>query len=443
MSLSGHELKMRAHEILARPRVQLVLLLGSCVALHAWHLAHALRDPYLQHRVVDEAFFHSWGSAIASGTLTSDLPFFTSPLFAYWLGLIYTVAGDSVATVVVANAILGVATVALTWEAARRIVGLRAALLAGILVAACRAPMFYVALPEKSALVLFLTALCIFSFAWAEERPGSRRFVVAGVAAGAAALAHPLMLLMAPAVAVHVLAKMRGARHAVLPVVLYAAGALAAVLPATVHNFAKSGEGILVCWNGGAALYAGNQSWNRSGTYAPPPFSSATIQSEIFDYWREAERRVGHPMRPGETSAFWTREALREMWKDPALTAERFVRRLHWTFGDDELQDSRTFSFYAERLPSLRFLPWGFGVVALLGSLAGLAAARDRRVVFLLVFIGPARVTALLRRFGHETTRALPRCPRSSLYCFGAEGNSNARNACCAMCCVLVLPTRM
>ena len=56
----------RTRELLSRPRVQLTLLLGSSVALHAWHLAYALTDPYLQHRVVDEVFFHAWGSDIAA-----------------------------------------------------------------------------------------------------------------------------------------------------------------------------------------------------------------------------------------------------------------------------------------------------------------------------------------------------------------------------------------
>lgn len=387
------EMWSRTREGLSRPRRQLALLLALSVGLHAWHLACALRDPYLQHRVVDEAYYHSWGNAIASGALSGDLPFFTSPLFAYWLGLLYALGGDTLATVLVANAILGVATVALTWGAALRLVGPRPALWAGLLVAACRAPVFYAGLAEKSALVLFLTALTVFALAWADKHPGKGRFAVAGVAAGTAALAHPLILVMIPAVAVHALASMRGARNALSVVTSYAAGALVAVAPATLHNFAKSGEVILVCWNGGAALYAGNESWNKSGLYAPPPFSMATIQSETFDYWREAERRVGHHMKPAETSAFWTHQALREMWGDPALTGERYVRRLRWTVGDHEIEDSRTFAFHAERLPSLRILPWGFGLVALLGILGALAVVRERRLVFLLAFIGAYAAT--------------------------------------------------
>lgn len=380
---------MRAREIISSPRAHLAALVASSVALHAWHLSCALVDPYLQHRVVDEVYFHSWGRAVASGTLTSDLPFFTSPLFAYWLGLIYSIAGDSLAAVLVANAILGVAATALTWGAALRLVGTRAALVAGALVVLCRAPLFYAGLPEKSALVLFLTALTVFAFAWAQERPRGWRFVVAGLATGAAALAHPLLLVLIPAAAVHALASRRGVRHALTAVAAYTAGGLLALAPATLHNYARSGEAILICWNGGATLYAGNQSWNRLGLYAPPPFSNATIESEIHDYWREAERRTGRAMRPAETSAFWTREALREILLDPGLAAERFARRLRWAFAEYEIQDSRTYAFYAERLPSLRLQPWGFGLVALLGTLGAFAAVRDRerRLVFLLVFV--------------------------------------------------------
>lgn len=378
-------LAARALRLLSRPAAQLAILLALSATLNAWHLACALRDPYLQQRVVDEVYFHAWGRAIAAGRLASDLPFFTSPLFAYWLGLLYVLAGDSVAVVLVANAVLGVATVALTWDAGRRMVGPRAALAAGILLAGCRAPVFYAGIPEKSALVLFLTAACVDAFAWAEEGESRRRTALAGAVAGVAALAHPLVLVAVPAAAVHLILG-RGARRGLLGAALYAAGALAAVLPATIHNYAKSGEVILVCWNGGAALYAGNERWNTSGMYAPPPFSTATIQSEISDYWREAERRVGRPLGPAESSAYWTREALREMADVPGLSAARFARRLRWAFGDYELQDSRTFAFYAGRLPSLQGPRWGFGAVAVIGLLGALALLRDRRVTFLTAF---------------------------------------------------------
>lgn len=378
-------LARRALVLLSRPAAQLAVLLAASAALHAWHLACAVRDPYLQQRVVDEVYFHAWGRAVAEGRLVGDLPFFTSPLFAYWLGLLYTLAGDSVAVVLAANAVLGVATVALTWDAARRTVGPRAALAAGILLVGCRAPVFYAGLPEKSALVLFLAAACVDAFAWAEGRGGRRRMAVAGAVAGLAALAHPLLLVAVPAAALH-LVLARRARPALLGAVLYLAGALAAVLPATVHNYARSGEVILVCWNGGAALYAGNERWNTSGMYAPPPFSTATIQSEITDYWREAERRTGRPLSPAESSAFWTREALREMAEVPARSAARVARRLRWAFGDYELQDSRTYAFYAERLPSLGGPRWGFGALAVVGLLGAMVSLRDRRATFLIAF---------------------------------------------------------
>jgi tetratricopeptide (TPR) repeat protein len=179
----------------------------------------------------------------------------------------------------------------------------------------------------------------------------------------------------------------RGVRRALLSAALYAIGALAAVLPATIHNYARSGEVILVCWNGGAALYAGNERWNTSGMYAPPPFSTATIQSEITDYWREAERRAGRRLSPAESSAYWTREALREMAEVPALSAARVGRRLRWAFGDYELQDSRTYAFYAERLPSLGGPRWGFGGLAVVGLLGAVASLRDRRVTFLVAIV--------------------------------------------------------
>jgi 4-amino-4-deoxy-L-arabinose transferase-like glycosyltransferase len=375
----------RILDLLSRPRWQLALLLVGAAGVHAWLTATAIGDPYLSMPIGDEEYFHAWASAIASGTLASPTAFVTGPLFAYWLGALYSVFGDSVSTVLVANAVLGVATVALVWGTAYRVAGPRAAAIAGVLVAVCRAPLFYEGAPDKTALVLFLSALALFAIAWAEDHPSWRRSFLAGLAAGAAALAHPLLLVLVPVVAVHS-ALLHGVRTSIRTTAPYAGAALLAISPATIHNWVVSGDPVLISANSGMTLYIGNHRANATGLYEPPPFSGPYMDAEVSGFWREAERRTGRSLRAAEVSSFWTREALREMSGDPRLSLTRFLRRLRWTVNSEETTDSRTYEFYTERLPVLRFAPWGFGFIAVLGLVGAALAIRERRLRVLVGF---------------------------------------------------------
>jgi hypothetical protein len=252
---------------------------------------------------------------------------------------------------------------------------------AGALVAFCRAPIFYESSPDKTSLVLFFTALAFFALAVAVDRGSPRAWVAAGLAVGFGALGHALLLAFLPAAAAGLLLLQGAARKTLVCVAAYGLGACLGVAPATVHNAVRGGELELICSNGGIGLYLGNHAGNPTGLYTSPPFSRAEYSSELADFKSEAERRVGRPLGPGQVSAFWTRQALREMADQPLLTLTRFLRKVRWTVGEEEISDTRSFDFYLTQLRVLPRLPWGFGFVAALGLVGGCVSLRGRRVV--------------------------------------------------------------
>jgi tetratricopeptide (TPR) repeat protein len=92
-------------------------------------------------------------------------------------------------------------------------------------------------------------------------------------------------------------------------------------------------------------------------------------------------------MGPGEVSRYWSSEAIAEMRAHPRLTATRFLRKLRWAFGSEDLADTRTFEFYVVELPALRFLPWDFGLVSVLGLVGAFLSVRDRRRAVVVAFV--------------------------------------------------------
>jgi 4-amino-4-deoxy-L-arabinose transferase-like glycosyltransferase len=361
------------------------LLMGLAAAVHLVHAAVAARDPYLEFRVGDELYYDGWARQIAGGALLGEGPFFSTPLFAYVLAGLYRLGLDGVPAVLAMNAALGLAAVAFTWSAARRLAGPVAALWAGALVAFARPVLVYEGAPEKTTLVLALCAAAFAAATWAAAAPTWRRALLAGAVTGLAALGHALALLLVPAVLVH-LAVNGGLRRALRPGAAYVAGALLAVSPATVHNAVTGGELILVCSNGGHNLYLGNHLGNATGLYTSPPFSTPNMVEEERSFRQEAERRAGRPLRPGEVSAFWSRQALREMAAVPGLTVERFLRKLRWAVNQEEITDTRSYGFYAGRLPTVRWLLWDFGLPSVLAILGAAVLWRRRWAALPLAF---------------------------------------------------------
>jgi 4-amino-4-deoxy-L-arabinose transferase-like glycosyltransferase len=354
--------------------------------LYVGHALLASEDPYLQLRLGDEGYYDEWARRIAAGSFLHPVPFFTSPLFAYWLAALYHLGLDSLRAVLLANAALGIAAVAFTWSAARRLAGPVEALVAATMVALGRTVLVYASMPDKTALVLCLAALAMAAAAWADERPAVARWLAAGAAAGIAALAHPLLLVLVPAVAVHVAVRC-GVRMDLRSGAAYLAGVLLSIAPATIHNAVVGGELILICSNGGQNLYVGNHAGNLTGLYTAPPFSRGNIAREEAEFHLEAERRHGREMGAGEASSYWTAEALRQMSATPGLTVVRFLRKVRWALGQQEVRDTRTYDFYAGRFATTRLLLWDFGLPAVLGLLGAAAFFRDRRLVLPIAFL--------------------------------------------------------
>lgn len=335
-------------------------------------------DVYLEFRQGDEAYYHQWALRILGGEWAWGRPFFTTPLFAYFLALAYAAGGQDLAYLRLLNMAMGIGTVALTYGTARRILGPYPAVAAALLAGWCTAPIFYEWFPEKTSLVLFLTAAALFLASRALESRRAIPWLVAGVAAGLAALAHSLLIVFVPAVAFQLLLDRTAARRAAARSAgVYALGFLLGVLPATAHNFLQDGSFVLIGTHGGTTFYLGNQRANPDGRYVLPAFAHGNADSEELDFRQEAERRSGRRLSPAEVSRFWFRQGWADIRADPALALRRFRHRLRWAVGDAEETDTRTFAFYRSRHRLLGPPLWGFGLVSLLGLLGlGLTAGR-------------------------------------------------------------------
>jgi tetratricopeptide (TPR) repeat protein len=210
------------------------------------------------------------------------------------------------------------------------------------------------------------------------------------------ALARQNALLFAPLLAAlaftPLVASVAPARRAALAAALLAGAALF-VLPATVRNYAVSGDVVLVNSTGGILMYTG---WNpeATGVYTVPsmlPRALADDPIEQKDAYRWlAEQRTGRKLAPSEVSAYWRSEALRFAFENPAhaLRLGLWKARLFWSAF--EAWDNRSFTVSRPSSWVLRLSPVSFALVAPLALLGiALTLARWRRLVppYLVVLV--------------------------------------------------------
>ncbi|GAB3916340.1 hypothetical protein GCM10027613_14520 [Microlunatus endophyticus] len=206
----------------------LVLLLATTAVLYLWSLsASGYANSF--YSAAAQAGSESWkafffGSLDASNSITVDKP----PASLWLMGLSVRIFGLSSWSILVPQALLGVATVGVVYASVRRISGHPAALAAGAITALTPSAALMFRFNNPDALLLFLLVLAGYCLLRAIEKHGARWLMVAGALVGLGFLTKMLQaFLVLPAFGlVYLIAAPIGVRKRLLHLL----GALAAVI---------------------------------------------------------------------------------------------------------------------------------------------------------------------------------------------------------------------
>jgi tetratricopeptide (TPR) repeat protein len=313
-----------------------VLLVGALLRLG--HVV-AIRDAiWLRHLLLDHRVYDEWGQRIAAGDWVGSQAYFVDPLYAYFLGVVYAIAGHRPLVVLVIQAGLGVGTCYLTCLLGRRVFGPRIGILAGLVMALYAPAIFGEALIEKTALGVFLFTLSLVLYLGQSRR----QIILSAVVLGLAALARGTFLVFIPLGAVALL--LRGPSGARIRVNGEIAGrflmASFLVLSVAVARNSLVAGVTATTTNLGQNLYIGNHAGNVDGTYTPPSFVRPDPRFEEADFRAEAERRQDRALTPQEISSYWRGQAFAEMAEHPRLTLERTIKKVRLFWHDYEVPDN-------------------------------------------------------------------------------------------------------
>jgi tetratricopeptide (TPR) repeat protein len=374
--------------------IPLGIILGALVVRVVFLLQ--TRDLILYyHPVLDSGFFNQWADFKRQiGWIDASVPFRES-LYAYFLGVIYTVFRESTTIARLVQCVLGSLTALLVYSTARRLFGAVAGLAAGVIFVFYGPAVFFASELNDTTLAIFLLMLSAYLLVRAaESRPGANT-LFSGLFLGAAAVTKFMVWVALPAWIFHLLlARTPRLRKAVIPLAI---GVLIAPLCYQFLLTQSDQLGLVpprLGWHAflGSGSVGGTvrEPFRRITLNTPEGSRTALAADGLIDGQRDALRfanlETDRTHTNVEAGRYWHRRAYDDFAASPGRWLRNYFTKLGTLMGPAEPPANIDQRFIAGYSGLLRTRVFTFAVVAPLG-LVGLVALRRRGALYASLFV--------------------------------------------------------
>jgi tetratricopeptide (TPR) repeat protein len=307
--------------IATHPGLVAVAILAYALGLRFVHWNEFRHSLLAQVPLLDEAYYRDEAWSIARGAPPAADAFFMTPLYPYFLSVVFRFLGDGAATVAGVQLGLGALAGPLLFLAARAVVRPALALAAGAALGSYAPLLFYESLLLVEGLVLL--ALVAALFLALAVRPRGWVAALAGVALGVAVLGRGSNLALVPVFAVW-MARGGGRRRGAARAALVLAGVAVVLAPLVIRNVTRTGRLLLLTANVGLNAYIGNGP-EATGVFAHIPGLDPQLDALTPRY---VQRHVGHPVTVVEASDWWMERTRAWVREHPGRTVNLFGLKL-------------------------------------------------------------------------------------------------------------------
>jgi tetratricopeptide (TPR) repeat protein len=372
--------------------IAIFLLALAVRLLHVWQIRRA---PLFAELMGDSRSYDEWAQRIAAGDWIGHDVFYQAPLYPYFLGAVYAIAGRDLLVVRVIQAVLGSVACVCVALAGRTFFSPGIGAAAGVILALYAPAIFFDGLIQKSTLdVVFLSvALWMMSRTYNAEhaehagkkcsrrvlrvlRGSSLQWLLLGLAIGALSLTRENAIVFTIVIGIWLLVEFSPRAPVVAS---FLAGLAIVILPVAIRNSIVGGGFYVTTAQFGPNFYIGNNP-NADGTYQSLRFGRGAPEYERQDATEIAERDLGRSLTPAEVSGYWTDRALDFITGRPAEWLRLTARKIALLVNATEMLDTESQESYAEWSLPLRVT----GIVGHFGVLVPLA-------VFGIIAVWPTR----------------------------------------------------
>ena len=349
---------------------------------------HEIRGcAFFDQPVSDGWVYDQRAQGIAAGDWIGPADFVHAPLYAYYLGLIQVVAGDSLWWPRFAQMLGGSLACVLVALTARRLFDARVGWLAGLLLALYPPAIFFDGLIQKASLTLLLCALLLWLVMRLADAPTRWGWTIAGAVLGLLILTRQNTLLLVPLFFawLWLTARKHPRRQRAAWTAFAALGLVVTLFPWALRNRVVLGDWVLTTPNLGQNFAMGNHP-QATGTYLPFQRGRASGRYEQQAWVRAAERARGRSLSAQEVSEYYLDAALAWIRANPSAWLMLTLKKGLLVCNAYETPDTEDYYLYQTWSLPLHLLDtfWHFGVLAPLAAVGlWFSRAQWRRLWFL------------------------------------------------------------
>lgn len=363
--------------------------------------------------ILDASSEDKWGQEIASGDWLGKGKgiFYTDPLYAYLLGVIYAIFGHDLTAVRVVQAVIDSGTCVLIFFLGRMVFNPKVGLLSSLLASVYGPFVYYQGFIMKTTLTLFFLTVFLLTALKAIAEPGKRRWFLSGLSLGLVAMTRGNILIFAPFVVMYILfprlpssiilsphgerikpalraaqpfdglrangieGVMGGFMMRVIYITIFVAGMTAALLPVATRNYIYGDAFVLTAPSIGMNFYIGNNS-SAVGVHTPIASVRTVPEKEAEDAARMASIAAGRALTPSEVSAFWLDKGIEFAVREPGRFLKLLGRKFLLFWNHYEVPDVYNYYLFRKTAPLLALL-LTFGIIAPLGITGALISFRE------------------------------------------------------------------
>ncbi len=376
-------------------------IFGLALVLRVLHVFSIQDASFFELMMGDAEVYDAWAKELAGGDWIGKEVFWYAPLYPYFMGVVYSLFGDSSLALRLIQALFGAGSCTFLAAATARLFNRRAGILAGAMLCLYGPAIYYDGLVAKPVLAMFFLALVLWVYARLASTENKKWTCLAlGLALGALILTRENTMAFAPVFLWSLWRHFdaQSIRTRMLWTLCFVLGIAAILLPVTLRNGVVGGEYHLTAANFGDNFYKGNNP-EATGTYMPLKAGRANPRFEREDATAMAEEAMGRPLTPAEVSGWLTDQSIEYMREQPIDWLNLSLRKLALFWNRVEPADTEDLYTYAEHSIVLAWTDriWNLGVLGPLAILGLLVLGLKRpgmRVLFVLGFLYTGSVVA-------------------------------------------------
>ncbi|MEE9554218.1 MAG: glycosyltransferase family 39 protein [candidate division Zixibacteria bacterium] len=314
---------------------------------------------------IDPLYHDLWAKQIAAGDLLGSGPFFRAPFYAYFLGLIYAIAGPSLAISKIIQHLLGSLSCALIFLFTDRYFNRKTAVLSGLLCAFYWVFIYFEDELLLDSLLVLFSILLIWSIIRVMERPTYKRFFLTGLILGIATITRPNYAVFIPLLLIWLLFYFpKQYRATLLKYSALLAGCFLMILPVTIRNIAVGDDFVVIASQGGINFYIGNNGYADGRSAIIPEFGASWQYADCEYRAKKESGRLGDTLKPSEVSSFYYKKAIKFITGSPFAWLGLMLRKLNYFWNGYEVSNNQNLYFFRQFASITKFLPSLFFIIS-------------------------------------------------------------------------------